>query len=152
MGRRYSVSGDQNAGTNATILGITSATTIRPELYEFLIGSGAAPGDLASILHIERFTVAGTVGTAFAALALDPADPASLLTASTTGFNHSSEPTYTANAILYKLPLNQRATYRWVAAPGSGFKAPATAANGLGMQFQSSGGTILHEATFLHEE
>ena len=116
MGRRYSVSGDQNAGTNATIVAITSATTIRPELYEFLIGSGAAPGDLASILHIERFTVGGTL-TAFAALALDPGDPASLLTAATTGSNSTVEPTYTAAAVLYKLSLNQRATYRWVAAP-----------------------------------
>lgn len=152
MARRYSVSGDQNAGTNATILGITSATTIRPELYEFLIGCAAAPGDLASLLHIERFTVAGTC-SAFTPVALDPGDPVSLLTTGTvTGFNHTVEPTYTASAHLYKLSLNQRATYRWVAAPGSGFKAPATAANGLGLQFQSSGGTILHEATFLHEE
>lgn len=153
MGRRYSVSGDQNAASNITILAITSATTIRPELYEFLLGCAAnAPGDLASLVHIERFTVGGTVGTAFVPVALDPGDPASLLTAATTGFNHSSEPTYTANAILYKLSLNQRATYRWVAAPGSALKAPATAANGLGLQFQSSGGTALHEATFLHEE
>jgi len=148
MGRRYSIVADQAAATNITIAGLTSASTIRPELYEFLLGCGATPGDLASILHIERFTAAGT-STSFTPVAIDPADPASLAAG---GSNHTVEPTYTAAAILYKLSLNQRATYRWVAAPGSGFKAPATAANGLGLQFQSSGGTAVHEATFLHEE
>ncbi len=148
MGRRYSIVGDQTAASNASIISVTSASTIRPELYEFLLGCGATPGDLASILHIERFTVAGT-STGFTPIALDPADPAALAAG---GSNHTVEPTYTASAILYKLSLNQRATYRWVAAPGSGFKAPATAANGLGLQFQSSGGVADHEATFLHEE
>lgn len=148
MGRRYSGLGDQAAASNITIIGVTSATTIRPELYEFLLGSGATPGDLASILHLERYTVAGT-STSFTPIALDPGDPAAL---AAIGSNHTVEPTYTAASHLYALSLNQRATYRWVAAPGSAFKAPATAANGIGLQFQSSGGTAVHEATFLHEE
>ena len=148
MGRRYSGSGDQAAGTNVTIIGLTSAATIRPELVEWVIGCGAAPDDLASILHLERYTVAGT-STPFTPVALDPADPASL---AAIGVNHTGEPTYTANAILYKLSLNQRATYRWMVAAGSGFKSPATAANGVGLQFQSSGGVLLHESTFLYEE
>ncbi len=148
MGRKYSGSGDQAVGTNATILGLTSASTVRPKLYDLLIGCGAAPADLATIFHLERYTGAGT-STSFTPIALDPGDPAAL---ASYGYNHSSEPTYTASAILMKLSLNQRATFRWVAAPGSELVAPATAANGIGLQAQSSGGTAVHEATMLHEE
>ncbi len=150
MGRRYSGVGSAAVGTNLTVINLISAATIRPELYEFLLGSGVnAPGDIATIFHIERFTAVGTEGSGFTPVAIDPGDPASL---ADFGVAHSGEPTYTANAILYKLAMNERATYRWVAAPGSGLKSPATALNGVGLQSQSSGGTVAHEATILHEE
>ena len=148
MGRRYSINGSVAVGTNETIVAVESATTIRPKLYDVIISSGAAVLDTTTIFHIERFTVAGTA-TAFTPVPLDPGDPVALATG---GVAHSAEPTYTANAILLKMSVNQRATVRWVAAPGSEFVAPATAANGLGLQNQSSTGTAVHEATFLYEE
>ncbi len=151
MGRRYSGVGSAAVGTSITVLTLVSATTIRPEIYEFLLGSGVnAPGDLATVFHLERFTAAGTEGSGFTPHALDPGDPASLADYGVGAF--SPEPTYTAGAILYKIAMNERATYRWVAAPGSGLKSPATAASGTGIQSQSSGGTVAHEATMLHEE
>ena len=150
MGRRYSGVGSAAVGTNLTMINLISAATIRPDLYEFIIGSGVnAPGDLATIFHIERFTAVGTEGSGFTPVAIDPGDPASL---ADFGVAHSTEPTYTANAILYKIGMNERATYRWVAAPGSALKSPATANAGVGSQSQSSGGTAVHEATMLHEE
>ncbi len=148
MGRRYSGNGDQAVGTNATVLGLTSATTVRPKLYDLIIGCGATPLDLATIFHLERYTVAGT-STSFTPIALDPGDPAAL---AAYGYNHTVEPTYTASSILMKLSLNQRATFRWVASPGGELVLPATAANGIGLQSQSSGGTAIHEATMFHEE
>lgn len=152
MARRYSGVGSAAVGTNVTILTLISAATIRPEIYEFLLGSGVnAPGDLATIFHLERFTAAGTEGSGFTPHALDPADDGLELADYGVGV-FSPEPTYTAGAILYKLAMNERATYRWVAAPGSGLKSPATAASGTGIQSQSSGGTVAHEATMLHEE
>lgn len=151
MGRRYSGIGGAAVGTNVTILTLISATTIRPELYEFLIGSGVnAPGDLASIFHLERFTAAGTEGSGFTPVSLDPDEVPSLADYGVGVF--SPEPTYTANAILYNLAMNERATYRWVASPGSTLKAPGTAASGIGFQSQSSGGTVAHQMTMLHEE
>ena len=151
MGRRYSGIGSAAVGTNLTVLALESATTIRPEIVEWVIGVGAnAPQDLATIFHLERFTAAGTEGSGFVPFAHDPADPASLADYGT-GL-YSVEPTYTANAILYKLPLNERGTFRWAANVGSGFKAPATAASGIGLQSQSSGGTVVHQMTMLHEE
>jgi len=150
MGRRYSGNGAAAVGTNKTILTLISATTIRPKLYDLLVASGATPADLATIFHLERFTAVGTEGSGFTPLALDAGDPASLADYGVGVF--SVEPTYTANAVLVKLALNQRATFRWVAAPGSELVAPASANNGIGLQAQSSGGTASHDATMLHEE
>ena len=59
---------------------------------------------------------------------LDPDDPASLADYGT-GL-YTGEPTYTVNAILQKLALNQRNTFRWIAAPGKELVAPAIANNG----------------------
>ena len=149
MGRRYSGIGDQTAATDETIIQLESATTIRPEMYEFLIGSSAAPGDLSSHLHWERWTTSAGTSTAFVPIALDPDDPAAL---AVVGSNNTGEPTYTANAQLYSLPLNHRATYRWVASPGSALKCAATATTGIGFQFQIAGGAVAFEASILFEE
>jgi hypothetical protein len=148
MGRRYSSSGNQAALANTTIIGLTSAATVRPKIYDLIVSCGASPADLATIFHLERFTAAGT-STAFTPIALDPADPAALASA---GYNHTAEPTYTADAVLMKFSLNQRATFRWAAMPGSEIVLPNTAANGVGLQIQATGGTAVHEATILHEE
>ncbi len=42
----------------------------------------------------------------------------------------SVNPTQTASAYLLTVPLNQRATFRWVAVPGKELVTPATASNG----------------------
>ena len=73
--------------------------------------------------------MAGTA-TAYTPLPLDPADVAAVATA---GVTHSAEPTYTAGGALTNQNINQRFKYRWVAAPGYEFMAPATAANGIGL-------------------
>ena len=149
MGRRYTGVGEAAVGTNKTVLNLISAATIRPKLYDLVVACGATPADLATIFHLERFTAVGTEGSGFTPLALDPGDPASL---ADYGVAHSAEPTYTASEILMKLSMNQRATIRWVAAPGGELVAPASANNGIGLQSQSSGGTAQHEATMYHEE
>ena len=149
MQRRYATVGSQNAAATTTILGLTSATTIRPRLYEIWFGSAATPADQAFNLDIRRYTAAGTA-TSVTPQALDPADPAALAAA---GENHTVEPTYTAGANLLKISINQQATVRWVVPPEEGLVAPATANNGLGLQFTLvSGGTAICEATFHHAE
>jgi len=49
------------------------------------------------------------------------------------GENHTSEPTYTSNTEVMEIPLNRRATFRWVAAPGSEIVCPATSGDGIGV-------------------
>lgn len=148
MQRRYSSTGDQAVGTDQSVLGLTSATTIRPSVYFIVIGSAATPADQASKFLVMRYTAAGTA-TAFTPIAHDPGDPAALASA---GYNHTVEPTYTASSNLLQVSLNQQNTFKWETLPQYGLKAPATAANGIGLKSSSATGTAVHEATFFHAE
>lgn len=129
MGRRYSGYGSDTNTNNTTQIELRSATTIRPRIYDFLIGSSATPADNAGEYVFRRTTTAGTAGSTFTPVALDPGDPASL---ATFNVNHSAEPTYTAASDLLHFATNQRATFRWVAAPMGELVLPA-AANGAGL-------------------
>lgn len=132
MGRHYSISGQAANTANTTILGLTSAATIRPKVYDLILGSDATPADNAAEYNLQRYTTAGTPAGAVTPQLLDPGDPASLATAGQGVY--SVEPTYTANAIMLMWAQNQRATFRWVAAPGGEIILPATAANGVGVR------------------
>ncbi len=129
MARRYSVDGQDTNTDETTILGIVSATTIRPKIYDIMATGYGTPGDYQAKYVVNRITTAGT-STAVTPQALDPADPASLATC---GYAHSGEPTYTANAVMLVIARNMRHPYRWVAIPGREIVLPATAANGVGV-------------------
>jgi hypothetical protein len=146
---RYTGFGSAAVGTNKTILNLISAATIRPELYDLVVGCEATPADGATNFVVGRTTAVGSEGSGFTPNALDPDDAAAR---ADFGVAHSSEPTYTSNKELLSLSLNQRNTFRWVAAPGSGLRAPATANNGLGFKSTSSTVTAAHEAMMLYEE
>lgn len=127
MARKYATSGSSTvASPTDSTLGVTSATTIRPEIYYLTFGSIATPADTAMEWKLQRHTAAGTA-TSVTPTALDSGDPAST---ATSGSDHSAEPTYTAGAVLLDVPLNQRGTYQFTARQGCEFKLPATAANG----------------------
>jgi len=90
-------------------------------------GNVGSPADQVSVQTVQRITADGS-GTAVTPTALDPADRASQCTCLE---NHTSEPTYTSNTEVMEIPLNHRATFRWVAAPGGEIITPATDNNGL---------------------
>ena len=148
MGRRYHSRGVCTVGTDKSAVTMISAATIRPAIYDLVIGCAAAPGDQAANWAVQRFTADGT-GTSFTPIALDPNDPAALATSKS---NYSAEPTVTANSFLLQASVNQRATFRWVAAPGGELKAPATAANGLTVKTAAATGSAVHEAGIWWEE
>lgn len=132
MGRAYSVSGPNASGSaTKTLVAIISATTVRPRIYDVVLGSQASPADQAAQYAVSRFTAVGTAGSNPTPLPVDPADVASITTA---GITHSAEPTYTASNDVLVIPMNQRATFRWVASPGFELVAPATANAGLGLR------------------
>lgn len=131
LGRDYSVAfnATNTQSTTAPLGGITGAATVRPKIYDVLIGSSGSPADNAAEYLFQRMTTAGT-STAFTPVALDSADPASL---SSSGFTYTVGPTLTANAYLLMLGMNQRQFVRWIAAPGAELVVPATAANGIAL-------------------
>lgn len=138
MSRNYNVSGNCVSGTGSAtlpIMNIVGATTIRPKIYDVMLGTDATPADNAMKFTFQRSTTAGTWGgaggAAFTPVALDPADPAAL--ASANQGVCSVGPTLTASAFVHQWAMNQRASIRWVAAPGGELVIPATASNGLSL-------------------
>lgn len=135
-GRKYGFSGSITGAATKTIVGVTASATNRPYIMDLLISSNATPADNSSEWWVLRFTAAGT-STVVTPAAFDSGDPAANAAC---GKNHSVEPTYGAVPLL-DIAHNQRATFRWVAAPGEEIISPATAANGLGVQCQAVGGS-----------
>jgi hypothetical protein len=68
------------------------------------------------------------------------------------GENHTVEPTYTANTQILEVPLNHRATYRWVAAPGGEIILPADATAGAGIFSSHASATTLFRAVAMWVE
>jgi hypothetical protein len=128
--RVYAIDGAQTVTSPTdSVLGLTSTAAIRPKIILAILGSLATPADNALQFLFQRYTAAGTA-TSVTPTALDPGDPAATAAA---GENHSAEPTYTADAVLLNVPLNQRATYT-AYLDQTPLVLPATAANGVGIQ------------------
>ena len=148
-GRRYSVDGEQNVASPAdTCLGITATTAVEPGVYMISIGCEDTPADASLVWYLQRYTAAGT------ATSVTPQNLGPGTTAATTsaGENHTAEPTYTSNAILWRLALNQRATHTIVLDPDGAIYAPATANNGLGLYPSHASSTVLVSATMHFQE
>ena len=129
---KYAVQLNRTASASAA-LGSWGGDATRPrrlKFYDLIFGSEASPAYNAFLYIVQRCTALGT-STAVTPSPLDPADAA---TESDAGENHTIEPTFTAGLVLLAIALNQRATFRWVAAPGGELVTPATASNGLGIQ------------------
>lgn len=140
------------SGTDKTLINIFASPatpTHRLSVYDIVVGSVATPADQACKMQVGRTTAVGTEGAGFTPVNLDPAGPAG---EQDSGTAHSAEPTYTANKELLVFSVNQRATFRWVAAPGSELMGAATQNNGLGLKSKSSTSTQAHEATILFLE
>ena len=144
-GRRYSIDGEQNiASPDDTLLGlVTGGTDNEPAIYMWSIGTDDTPADASIEWYWQRFSAAGTA-TAVTPQNLGPGTTAS---ASTAGENHTAEPTYTANAILWRMALNQRASHTIVLDPDGALIVPITANNGLGLAPTHASSTVLCTAT-----
>ncbi len=130
--------------TLVTVIGAASAPR-RSKIYDVLFGTAGTPADLSYEFNISRMTADDGTKTNVTPLPLDPADAAAV---SLSRANFTVEGTITATSSLFYIPINQRASYRWVAAPGSELVAPATAAAGFAAQARSaSGGTAVAGAS-----
>jgi len=137
--RRYAATGRQTDVTTGqkTALELVGVTTTRARIFAITFGNSATPADNAGVFQVRRHTAAGTGGNAVVPPLLDPADPAALITAAE---DRTAEPTYGAAEPLYDLPLNQRATFHWVAAmEDAEYVMAASATAGIGISGQNGG-------------
>lgn len=120
--------------TLAALTSATGATTLRRGfVYDVLFGTDGTPADNSMTFKVDRQSTVGT-GTAAVPSPLDSGDAAALLVGTT---NHTIEPNVTAATLLMEVGINQRASYRWVAAPGGELVIPATNVAGLGLRAKS---------------
>lgn len=138
MTKNYSVTGNCVSGTGSAtlpIMNIVSAATVRPTVYDIQLGTDATPADNAFKFSFQRGTTAGTWagagGAAITPKPLDFSDPAALAAANQGVC--SVGPTLTSAEFLWQWAMNQRASIRWVAAPGSELKLTASATGSLNL-------------------
>jgi hypothetical protein len=130
MAKSYTVWGANLAAQNSATVPqaqIVATSAVRPRIYDLVMGSPSTPGDQAASFAVRRSSTASTGGTAITPSPIDPGDPAS----TTTAMVAPSMSAPTLGVQLLQWSQNQRATFRWVAAPGKELVAPATANNGL---------------------
>lgn len=151
---------------NSTTSGATITGTVRRgKLYDILVGTNGTPADNFMEWDCCRATMgasstlAGGVSSLSSNFMLDEADaggPAGGTLAALLGINSSIETAFTALTEVWYVGVNQRASYRWVAAPGSEFVYPAassaTGRNGLLGRVRSGGYTGTATMNFLIQE
>src|SRR3990170_2646379 len=133
MGDRYAAGMVQTAITNTStgadaIGSIEAVTSVRPRIYDLIFSHGSTPADNVIRWQVPRITASGTSNAAVTEVALDPGAPAADSIALE---EYTVAPTVTANTEVLDFDLNQRATFRWVAAPGGELLLPALADQGF---------------------
>ena len=141
------------SGTDKALINLfnpAAAPTSRGGIYEIDVGSVATPADQAAHFNVHRTTAVGTEGSGLVPANIDPGGPAGAYDSGIGAF--SVQPTETAAKIMLSFPLNQRATYRWVAAPECEIWMAATQNNGCDLKTLSSTSTQTHCATLFFVE
>jgi hypothetical protein len=141
------------SGTDKTLLTVfnpAATPTVRGRIYDMVVGSAATPADQTANFYVGRITAVGTEGSGLVPNNLDPGGPAGAYDSGLGVF--TGEPTYTASKQLLRFQLNQRATFRWVAAPGSELVMAATQNNGAGIKTTASSSTQAYGACVLFME
>jgi hypothetical protein len=148
-----SLGGTQQAigATYKTLVATTGVTASRRiKWYDLSFGTIGTPSDQTYEWDVSRQTAAGT-STTVTPVSIDPADAACDAVGTV---NFTGEGTTTAASSNFYLGTNQRASYRWVAAPGSELVGPGgTFLAGLRFATRSiSGGTAVATGFVLFSE
>jgi hypothetical protein len=119
-----------------------TATLTRALVYDFMVGTNGTPADNYMEFNLERQTADGTA----TAITPNPLDTTHRAAGTVAAANATAEGTIAAlTSSLFYIGLNQRASYRWVAAPGSELVIPAT--NLFGIAFRAQSGAYTGTAT-----
>lgn len=161
--------GSSTSYKSIIVVGNSSATTAsfgaggyrRGKLYDLMIGTAGSPADNYYEFDIALITLgttpAGILNTLVSSLSSTfGVDPADTTFVSAIQINSTAEVGITANTEKWYLGLNQRASYRWVCAPGSEILYPAnssgTGNNALALRGRSGGGTVNMSGTVMVSE
>lgn len=148
---KWAVKANKGSASVQSILILVAAASSprRAKLYDYTVGCGATPADAVFTHILQRCTTAGT-GSALTPNALDPADTlACTIVAKDTV---TVDPTLTASAFLGWKALNQRSSYRWIAAPGGEVVIPATASNGVILGLSAATTTTMDAEAHFEEQ
>jgi len=149
-----------SASTQANVT--QGAALRRGKLYDILVGTNGTPADNELEFVVQRATIttsgsawAGSLSSISSGMSLDPADVGM---GGFTAVNSSAEGQVSLISIPnpWYISLNQRASFRWVAAPGSEIVYPAlssaTGGGGLVLQGRSAAYTGTATGTILVSE
>jgi hypothetical protein len=133
-----------------TLVNVFSVAGIsRGKITNIIVSSGATPDDQTNNFEVKRTTGVGTEGGGVTPVPLDPNTVPSGFDA---GYGHSAEPTETATSEMLAFSLNQRATFSWLANPGSEIILPATTNNGASVVRRSGTAVYVIDCTVIFEE
>jgi hypothetical protein len=148
--------------STATTAALGAGMLRRGKLYDILVGTNGTPADNFMEFDCTRVTLgttpAGITTTLITSLSsnfgLDPADNGNFVNAA--AINSTAEVGITATTEVWYVGVNQRASYRWVAAPGSELVWPAvssaTASGGLALRSRSGAYTGTATGNILWQE
>lgn len=152
-----------NNSTGVTGNSFGTGRLVRGKLFDILVGTAGTPADNYMEWDIIRATGGTTTSTAGSTGAItqvsslfsnDPGDSYGCVNAVT--INASLETFATVGAEIFYVGVNQRASYRWVAAPGSELVWPAntsaTVSNGLAGRVRSGGYTGICTMQWIFQE
>ena len=151
------------------VVGNSSATTAtngagtyrRGKLYDLMIGTAGTPADNYYEFDVGTITLgttpAGITGTLISSLSSSfTLDPADINITAAIEINSTGEVGIGTVVEKWYLGINQRASYRWVCAPGSEILYPANSSatnpNGLTVRGRSAAGTVNMTATVMVSE
>ena len=152
MPRSYAVA-DTRAVGSASYPQLAIWTPASPQgrlrLFEFVVSSSASPADNVGRYSINRFATAPTGGTSLTAniAPLDVGEPA----ASAAAMGAATGAAVIGVYLMY-FAVNQRATFRWVAAPTKEFVSLVTTLNGLALYSAYQSGAFNVDSTFMWDE
>lgn len=124
------------SGTYATQVGLSAQTTGLTlfSVNDIEFGTAGTPADNYMEYDVSRSTTVGT-GTSATPNPVNPLSKAATTVATTC---LTAEPTVTSNSSLLYIPVNQRASYRWVAVPGCELQGIVTNLYGLAFRSRSA--------------
>lgn len=129
MSVSYYVSATLTAAANKPTL-LINGNAAKAAIWEFYIGPGAAPSDVANTYNLTRATNAGTTPTQ-SSLTEEPTNPQfGAAVAIATAGTWATDPA-AGNIVYGTFGLHAKMGYRWVAQPGRELVCAIAAANGI---------------------